>query len=120
MEFENFLDIRKFSLRNDYYCFVDTGEYLADGLFVRNRVRVDFKREFAKEGDTYRLIYCRARKKDRERFLDALEQLKNKMLLCGHTDYGEFCMWFQTTLRQMKEGNKKMQENEKIMRENEN
>ncbi len=112
MEFENFLRMRKFSLRHEYYCFVDSDEYLADGLFVKNRVRVDFKREFAKAGDTYRLIYCRTRKKDRERFLDALEQLKNKMLLCGHSDYGEFCTRIQTTLRQAKEGNKKMQENE--------
>ncbi len=107
MEFENFMHMRKFSLRNDYYCFVDTGEYLADGLFVRNRVRVDFKREFAREGDPYRLIYCRTRKKDRERFLDALEQLKDKMLLCGHADYGEFCTWIQKALRQVKGEDKK-------------
>ncbi len=33
MEFENFMHMRKFSLRNDYYCFVDTGEFISTGNF---------------------------------------------------------------------------------------
>lgn len=37
------------------------------------------------------IIFCKVRKKDSERFLDALSELPNKMLICGHPDYEEYC-----------------------------
>ena len=34
--------ISKFSLLNNYYSYVDVGEYLADNLFIKHKVRVYF------------------------------------------------------------------------------
>ncbi len=87
----NYLTLEKFSLRYDYYCFFDTEEYLADNLFMRNKVRMRFLREYKSNEKQYLAIFCKVRKKDREKFLASMEELKNKMLLFGYTDYQCFC-----------------------------
>lgn len=79
--------IQKLSLRFDYFTFFDTKPYLADQLFIRHEVRVWFDCEFEKDGFPYRAIMCHVRKRDVPRFLDALEDLKKSMLICGHTNY---------------------------------
>ena len=40
-----YLKIRKVSLRYNYFLFFDTPEYLADQLFIRQKVRVWFDEE---------------------------------------------------------------------------
>ena len=40
-----YLKIRKVSLRYNYFLFFDTSEYLADQLFIRQKVRVWFDEE---------------------------------------------------------------------------
>ena len=42
---EIYLKIKKLSLRYDYFLFFDTPEYLADQLFIRQKVRVWFDEE---------------------------------------------------------------------------
>lgn len=79
--------IEKFSLRYAYFLFFDTVPYLADQLFIRRQVRVWFDREYAKKDSPYIAVLCHVRKKDVPQFLDALEDLKKSMLLCGHPDY---------------------------------
>lgn len=39
----------------------------------------------------YIVTLYKCRKKDSERFCAALEELPNKMLICGHPDYIDFC-----------------------------
>jgi len=91
MDYKNYYTLEKFSLRHDYYCFVDTEKYLADELFIRHRVSVKFQQEYQKDGMNYLIIFCKVRKRDKEEFLEALKELKNKMLLLGYTDYQDFC-----------------------------
>lgn len=79
--------IERFSLRYAYFLFFDTTLHLADQLFTRHKVRVWFESEYTKEGSPYRAILCRVRKRDVPEFLAVLEELKKKMLLCGHLDY---------------------------------
>lgn len=79
------------SLLYDFYCFVDTSEYLADGIFFKNHITVRFGTEFVREGTSYRFIFCKIRKKDRSIFLQSMEELKKKMLLTGNIDYERFC-----------------------------
>ena len=38
----NYFSLRKFSLLYSYYAIIDAPEYLADALFVQNKVRVHF------------------------------------------------------------------------------
>ena len=87
----NYIEIRKMSLLYYHYCFVDTNEYLADGIFYKNRITVRFGAEFVREGASYRFIFCKIYKKDRNIFLQSMEELKKKMLLTGHGDYEYFC-----------------------------
>lgn len=91
MEYKNYVKLEKLSLMYDYYCFVDVKKYLADKLFVEHKVRVWFQKECTKPGMNYLIMFCKVRKKDRMKFLSALEELKNKMLIFGYTDYENFC-----------------------------
>lgn len=37
------------------------------------------------------IVLCKVRKKDAERFEEALDRLKSKMLLLGYRDYPDVC-----------------------------
>ena len=82
-----YLKIRKVSLRYNYFLFYDTSEYLADQLFSRQKVRVWFDEEYAKEGSRFLAILCHVKKRDSHRFIDAIAALRNKILLCGYPEY---------------------------------
>lgn len=87
----NYFTIRKFSLFYFYYAIIDVREYLADGLFVQNKVKVGFGPEYASPDTPYRIIFCRCRKRDREAFEAAMDALPNKMLICGYPGYVKYC-----------------------------
>ena len=76
------------------YAYVDLNvneNYVADSLFLKRCIPVKFKTEMKREGDKYRVIFCSISKKYQKPFEEALEELKTKMLLLGHTDYEEYC-----------------------------
>ena len=81
----------RFSLFNVHFAFLDTEDYLADGLFIKHQVRVYFGDEFVNPDTPYHIIFCHVRKWDEERFRAAMSELSNKMLLCGNVDYLEVC-----------------------------
>lgn len=91
MDYKNYIHIKTFSLRYNHYCFMDTDDYLADGLFIKRNVRVWFGDEYRNDKKGYTWIFCKIHKKDTEKFMLALEDLKRKMLLFGHADYQECC-----------------------------
>ena len=94
-ENSHYQKLDKFSLLNSHFAFFDTGDYLADNLFIRHQVRVDFDDEYIHPDGVYRAILCHVRRWDEDKFWAAIKELPNKMLLCGHPDYLEFCnaMW---------------------------
>lgn len=83
--------IEKFSLFYNHFAIIDTDDYLADQLFIKNQVRVKFGTEFVCPDAPYRVVMCKCRKRDLDRFLAAVGELPNKMFLCGHPDYLAFC-----------------------------
>ena len=91
MEYKNYVTLKKFSFKFDYYCFFDVAQYLADEIFIKHKVRVWFRQEFQKHESNYLVIFCKVKKKDKKEFLASLEELKSKMLLLGYTDYPDFC-----------------------------
>lgn len=44
-----------------------------------------------KDGSSYCIVFCKVLKRDVARFEEALERLKDKMLLLGHKDYPDAC-----------------------------
>ena len=50
---------------------------------------------------------CRVPKRETVRFEEAMEELKNKMLLLGHRDYGKVCSYISSLINEEKEKKKK-------------
>lgn len=83
------------------YAYVDLNldeNYVADSLLYRHRIPVRFKGEFIRDKDNYRVILCRIPRKYRSTFEKAMEELKTKMNLLGHTDYEDYCETLMTEL----------------------
>jgi len=83
--------LERFSLFYDHFAFVDTKDYLADGLFIKHKVPVVFGDEFARSDSSYLVIFCKCRKKYTNALMAALQELPNKMMICGFSDYPQFC-----------------------------
>lgn len=88
---KNYNAFRQFSLLWAHFAFIDVPAYLADQLFIKHQVTVHFGEELHHPEANYIIIFCKVRKKDTDRFLAALEELPDKMLICGHLDYEEYC-----------------------------
>lgn len=88
---QNYIKLKHFSLLFAFYAYIDAKEHLADNLFINEKVTVHFKQEFIKPGCKYAIVFCKIRKKDKGKFLDALAQLEKKMLIMGYSDYPDFC-----------------------------
>ena len=80
---KNYWKMSDFSLFAVPYAYVDHSSYLADQLFVQG--------EMVKDGSSYCIVFCKVLKRDVARFEEALERLKDKMLLLGHKDYPAAC-----------------------------
>ena len=92
MESTNHIKIRKFSLFYEHYLYLDTVDYHADQIFINNKVRVIFGKEFLNSGDgKYVAIFCKVRKRDRELFLKSMGNLYNKMIILRDITYQEMC-----------------------------
>lgn len=102
---KNYWRMKDFSIFSVPYAYVDHSSYQADRLFAQNKVRVKFKGEYAKEESPYCIVLCKVRKKDAERFEEALDRLKSKMLLLGYRDYPGVCSEITKMIEEgMKEG----------------
>ena len=91
MKMKNYWKMSDFSIFSVPYAYVDHSSYLADQLFVHNKVTMKFKGEMTKNGSPYCIVFCKVLKKDAERFEEAMGKLKDKMLLLGHKDYPDAC-----------------------------
>lgn len=80
------------------FYYADTPDYRADTLFYRHKIPVKYGEEFTNDNEKYIIVTCRVRKKYRNAFRKALEELPNKMALLGHSDYAAFCEQFFTKL----------------------
>ena len=81
----------RFSLFYDYFAFLDIEMYAADQLFIQHQVTVHFVREYGKPDSPYRIVLCKVRKRDANRFRAAMAELPDKLRLLGYADYLEVC-----------------------------
>ncbi len=73
------------------FVFVDTKEYVSARIFVDKGIKVSRIREMERRDSPFRLIICSIRKKDLEKFVQALEVIKNSVLLLGYREYDTIC-----------------------------
>lgn len=87
----NYMHVKRFGIWYTHYTYIDVPEYLADQLFATKGVRIKFKEEMAHPNYPYIFVFCKVHKEDEHKFLDCLSLLHDKMLICGHSDYPDFC-----------------------------
>ena len=81
----------RWSFFYDYFAFLDVGSYAADQLFIQHQVTVHFVQEYGKPGCPYRIVLCKVRKRNADRFHAAMTELPGKLQLLGYADYLEMC-----------------------------
>ena len=108
---KNYIDLGKdFSGRWEHYVYPDTDEPQLISLLARRKVRhVKCETVMKSEKTEYLLLHMKVLKKEEKQFLQALEDLKDKMLICGHRDYeaasGEIISELKDVIREeLKEG----------------
>ena len=88
----NYLDLGGFFYNHYLYVDLNTNEdYAADSLFYKRHIPVKYGEEWSRDGEKYKFIFCKVRKKYKKDMEDAFEELKTKMLLLGNNDYEEYC-----------------------------
>lgn len=88
----NYVKIEKKSLLFNYYAYIDTEEYLADSIFIQEKLRVFFEKTGRKQDCQYVVVLCKVWKWDAEKFVYAMGRFYNKLLLLGH---GECIIFFE-------------------------
>ena len=73
------------------FAYIDTTGYLADRIFIENKVRVKFCGDYKHREKNYVVVTCKVKENDAPMFLQALKELNNRALLMGNTDYETFC-----------------------------
>ena len=88
-------------MKKYYYCSVlpkgmkNTYYYIADEeVKVNAFVEFPFLREYQKEDIPYLAIFCKVKKQDVSEFEAVMKELVNKMIICGYTEYEQFCEKF--------------------------
>ena len=94
------LPIHTLSPFHQRFVYIDLPEYLADTIFIQNKIHVKFEKEWKKPDNPYIIILCKIKKKDKEKFEKSLKELERKMLLMGHSDYQEMCKNIETMFPQ--------------------
>lgn len=85
---KNYISLGKTLLGNWVrYLYLDTDEVLLQSLLRRHMIHVKLEGIMERENESYRLVALKVLKKDEQKFLQAMEELKGKMLLFGHLDY---------------------------------
>ncbi|MCM1216008.1 MAG: hypothetical protein NC548_15985 [Lachnospiraceae bacterium] len=71
--------------------YIDLEDFLADQIFISNKIKIKFLGDFKKDGEKYVIVSCKVKKRDIELFEKSMEQLTKKLLLTGYNDYITFC-----------------------------
>lgn len=86
------MELETSSLFRKYFIYVDVADKnLADNVFIRNKLRVNFDSDVARPDKQFKGVICSVRKRDAEVFKKCMSELVNVVILRGYTGYEEFC-----------------------------
>lgn len=88
----NYIQLKsgKFS-RYINFVYIDTTGFLADRIFAQNEIKVKFCGDYFHREKKYVVVMCKVKKKDAPVFLRSMEDLINRAIIMGNTDYESFC-----------------------------
>ena len=86
----NYVKIERKSLLYNYYAYIDTEDFLADSIFIQEKLRVFFGKTGRKQDSQYVVVLCKVWKWDAEKFVRAMGIFYNKLLLLGHGESVNF------------------------------
>lgn len=98
----NYFRIDGLSLINRHYLYFDR-EQCSFSLLHRRNVHMRIKGVLKHQEEKYVVIDCKVRKKDATEFEAAMQELPNKMLICGYRDYDAFCDYMTKKFEAMKQ-----------------
>ena len=89
---DNYLQLKsnRFSRYNNFV-YIDTTGFLADRIFIENKVRVKFCGDYKHREKNYVVVICKVKEKDVSVFLRSMAELANRAIVMGNTDYESFC-----------------------------
>ncbi len=88
----NYIELgRSRFFRNKQFAYIDTTGFLADRIFAQNEIKVKFCGDYFHKEKKYVVVMCKVKKKDTSVFLQSMEELANRAILMGNTDYESFC-----------------------------
>lgn len=82
-------EVYKFPFIRLCFFYIDTPGHLADVIFQKHRIPVRYLTDISMKGEDYLLVGCTVPRRHRQRFMEVMRELRNHMLICGHTDYDE-------------------------------
>lgn len=87
----NWMILNDRTLISEIFIFIDTADISLKSILRRNKFYTYFVRKKVKTDDPrYIAVYCRVPKEKEREFAKYLEDLRRKMLICGHPDYERF------------------------------
>ena len=94
------------SIRTKFF-YIDCTKYLADDIFIANNVKVKYKKELFYSDTDYKVIFVSVPKLNDYLFIKSMDELCDKMLERGYTDYEEICEEIISKINQPKKKVKK-------------
>lgn len=93
----------KYEMTSKYeYMYLDIPQFISKQMFKDAKLRVEFnKNQFKRKGTEYRIIFCTIRKKDEQKFIEIMDELKKKILIMGHNDYLDVCEYAINLLQEI-------------------
>lgn len=84
---DNFVEVHCWSPVSAEFMYFDTPDYKADEIFLEKRLYPRFFEEMGRDDSPYVLVRCRVKRRDKHKFIRAMDALGRKMLLTGYPDY---------------------------------
>ena len=89
----NYIKLKSRLLKQEY-AFFDFSEGYVWSFLNKNALSVHFTATWRTGDSPYILAFCEVPKRKTEEFEKAMRQLEWKMVVCGHTDYPDYCTSF--------------------------
>ena len=91
---ENYIQLRKFSLSNFYFAFVDVPSFMSESVFRQSKTKVKITHYGKLNNNDYIVVICKVKMEDKEKFIENMTKLQNNMMICNYQDYKDVCLEF--------------------------